>query len=332
MILQAGGSGASAAGPGDGGPSVPSSILSTETAPPSQKTSPSTPPTSGAIPKGFNYGSAGMTLSSFQTQFSIARSLRGTSGFTSARLYTMIQDGTTNTVISAIPAAITTKTYLLLGLFYPNIDNELTALIAAINKYGTAFTDLVMGISVGSEDLYRNSPTGIENHSNAGANPNDIVSFIQATRQAIRNTPLAGKMVGHVDTWTAFVNSSNNAVIAASDFLGMDAYPYYQTTMANDITQGATLLKQAYQATVAVSQGKPVWITETGWPFSGLNAGTAVANAGNAQTYWDQVGCDFAFDKIPTFWYDLVDTGASPSFGVTDGGSNGPLYNLSCSS
>lgn len=331
-ITSASGPGASAAGPGDGGPSVPSSIISTETAAPPSQTSVAPAPSSAAVPKGFNYGSSGMTLSSFETQFSIARSLRGAAGFTAARLYTMIQDGTTNTVISAIPAAIATNTYLLLGLFYPNVDNELAALEAAIEQYGVPLKNLVLGISVGSEDLYRNSPTGIENHSNPGANPDDIVAFIQATRNAIANTPLEGTLVGHVDTWTAFVNSSNDAVIAASDFLGMDAYPYYQTTMTNDITQGAPLFKQAYQATVAASQGKPVWITETGWPYSGPQENDAVASAANAQTYWDQVGCDFAFDKIPTFWYDLVDTGAIPSFGVTDGGPNGPLYDLSCSS
>lgn len=257
------------------GPGTPRSCLNApapaaSTSPPKQSspqqpsTSNSPPSSSHAIPKGFNYGSAGMTLQSFQKQFDIARSLQGTSGFTSARLYTMIQDGTTNTIISAIPAAIATNTKLLIGVYYPNIVNELIALKAAIQKYGSAFTNLVVAISVGSEDLYRNSPTGIENHSNPGANPADIVAYIQATRQAIAGTALAGTMVGHVDTWTAFVNGSNKAVITASDFLGMDAYPYYQNTQQNDISQGASLFKSAYQATVAVSQGKPVWITETG--------------------------------------------------------------------
>ncbi|TVY92835.1 putative glucan endo-1,3-beta-glucosidase [Lachnellula willkommii] len=286
---------------------------------------------SSAITKGFNYGASGMTQSTFETQFSLASNLVGTSGFTSARLYTGIQDGTTNSVISAIPAAISTKTYLLLGLYYPNVDNEIAALTAAIDQYGSELADLVLGISVGSEDLYRESPDGIAAMEGTGATPDQLVSFIQATRNAIAGTVLSDKLVGHVDTWNAWTNSSNAAVIAASDFLGTDAYPYFQTAYANSISNGQSLFEAAYQATVGVAGGKPVWITETGWPVSGATKADAVASTANAETYWQAVGCGFAFDKIPTFWYVLVDEGASPSFGVTDGTST-PLYDLTCSS
>jgi glucan endo-1,3-beta-D-glucosidase len=290
----------------------------------------STSSSSSAIPKGFNYGSSGMTQSIYETQFTLAQDLIGTSGFTSARLYTSIQDGTTNGIISAIPAAIATKTYLLLGLFYPNVDNEIAALTAAIDQYGSDFADLVLGISVGSEDLYRDSVLGIGANEGTGATPDELVSFIQATRNAIAGTVLADKLVGHVDTWNSWTNSSNAAVITASDFIGMDAYPYYQTTDANTIANGQSLFETAYQATVSVAGGKPVWITETGWPVSGPVEADAVASTANAETYWQAVGCGFAFDKIPTFWYDLVDEGAVPSFGVTDGTTT-PLFDLTCS-
>jgi glucan endo-1,3-beta-D-glucosidase len=312
--------------------SVPPVTSATSVPQTQASTSPATSTASpiSSIAKGFNYGSSGMTQSIYETQFNIAKDLVGTSGFTSARLYTTIQDGTTNDPISAIPAAIATNTTLLLGLFYPNVDNELAALSAAIQQYGTAFTDLVIAISAGSEDLYRNSPTGIENGSNPGANPADIISFIQATRNAIAGTALSGKPVGHVDTWTAYVNGSNADVITNCDFLGVDAYPYYQNTDANTIENGQSLFESAYQATVGVAQGKPVWITETGWPASGPLFGQAVASTANAETYWQEVGCGFAFDKIPTWWYDLVDAGASPSFGVTLGTTT-PLYDLTCS-
>jgi hypothetical protein len=113
-----------------------------------------------------------------------------------------IQHGTTNTVIEAIQAAINTKTTLLLGMWasagQANFNNEISALKAAIAQYGTAFTDLVEGISVGSEDLYRVTPTGIENNSGAGAQPQELVNYIKQTRDAIRGTSLAGKPIGHV--------------------------------------------------------------------------------------------------------------------------------------
>ncbi|KAI4193130.1 MAG: hypothetical protein LQ350_008464 [Teloschistes chrysophthalmus] len=292
--------------------------------------------------QGFNYGSvftnnAPVTQQDFENEFNTARQLQGTSGFTSARLFTMIQAGTTNAFTQAIPAAKATNTHLLLGIFLSSTDeafnNELTALRAAIAQYGQDLADLIIGISVGSEDLYRISPIGIENKSNPGEGPDAIVRRINAVKAALSGTVWSGKPVGHVDTWTAYVNASNSAVIEASDFIGTDAYPYFQNTMPNSIENGASLFFEAYNATVAVSGGKPVWITETGWPVSGPVSNQAVASLENAKTYWDQVGCR-VFGQINTFWYTLQDAypnTPSPSFGVVGTTlSNTPLYDLSC--
>lgn len=162
-----------------------------------------------------------------------------------------------------------------------------------------------------------------------------MVRRINAVRSTISGTALGGKPVGHVDTWTAYVNSSNSAVIQACDFVGMDAYPYFQNTQANSIENAESLFFEAYNATVAVSGGKPVWITETGWPVSGPTENLAVPSLANAKTYWDQVGCR-VFGKITTFWYTLQDAypnTPSPSFGVVGTTlSNTPLYDLSCGS
>ncbi|KAL8670708.1 MAG: hypothetical protein Q9168_004778 [Polycauliona sp. 1 TL-2023] len=297
--------------------------------------------TSAQALQGFNYGSvftnnAPVTGTDYQRLFNTAKQLAGTSGaFTSARLFTSIQAGTTNSPTEAIGAADATQTKLLLGLFLSSTDeafnNELTALRSAITQYGQKLANLVVGISVGSEDLYRISPTGIINKSNPGEGPDAVVQRINAVRQALAGTVLSGAPIGHVDTWTAYVNSSNAAVISACDFVGVDAYPYFQNTQANSIDNGASLFFDAYDATVAVSQGKPVWITETGWPVSGPTENQAVPSTQNAKTYWDRVGCP-SFGKTNTFWYTLQDAfpdTPSPSFGVVGSGST-PLYDLSC--
>jgi glucan endo-1,3-beta-D-glucosidase len=101
---------------------------------------------------------------------------------------------------------------------------------------------LVAGISVGSEDLYRISPTGIAADSGYGADPDTLVNYIGQVRQSLSGTALSGAPIGHVDTWTAWVNGSNNAVSAACDWVGMDAYPYFQNTMANSETDGPGIL------------------------------------------------------------------------------------------
>ncbi|KAJ5363668.1 glucan endo-1-3-beta-glucosidase eglC [Penicillium cataractarum] len=293
-----------------------------------------------AAHQGFNYGATKVDGSynyeaDFKTEFQTAKKLANTSGgFTSARLYTMIQGGTTNDPIQAIPAAIAEDTSLLLGLWTSggNVDNEIAALKSAISTYGESFTKLVVGISVGSEDLYRNSVTGSENDAGVGINPDLLVTYIKEVKSAISGTTLSGASIGHVDTWDAWTNSSNSAVIDEIDWLGFDGYPYYQTTMANGIDEGKSLFDDAVAKTKAVANGKEVWITETGWPVSGPDEGDAVASVANAKQYWDQVGCPL-FGETNTWWYMLADAGSSPSFGVTGSTSSvNPLFNLSCNS
>lgn len=294
---------------------------------------------SDAVYQGFNYGSiladgSGKSQSDFQTEFQTAKNLVGTGGdFTSARLYTMIQGGTANDPIQAIPAAIAEGTSLLLGLWASgnNVDNEIAALKNAINTYGEPFGKLVVGISVGSEDLYRNSVTGMKRHAGVGTDPDVLVQYIKEVRSAISGTSLSGASIGHVDTWDAWTNSSNAAVIDELDWLGFDGYPYYQSSMANGIDNAKALFDESFSKTQSVSKGKEVWMTETGWPVSGPVMGDAVPSVANAKKYWDEVACPL-LGNVNTWWYILQDSGASPSFGVTSSTTDTtPIYNLRCS-
>ncbi|KAL5419134.1 hypothetical protein PMIN06_005365 [Paraphaeosphaeria minitans] len=297
--------------------------------------------------KGFNYGAffgnnQAKVYNDFRYEFEAAKALPGTNGqFTSARLYTMIQHGTTKDVITAIQAAIDTNTQLLLGIWTSAgqtiVDNEVSALKAAITKFGTKFTNLVVGISVGSEDLYRITPTAIANgETNPGVQPAQLVKYINQVRTAIKGTGLASKPIGHVDTWTAYVNASNSAVVSALDFLGVDAYPYWQTQLANSIGNANATFYDAYKQTVAAGKGKPVWVTETGWPVSGPKQNQAVASKANARIYWEDVACSLIKGNVNLFYYTLQDiqyTTPSPSFGIKPGGdlkAVNPNFDLSC--
>ncbi|OKL56399.1 hypothetical protein UA08_08074 [Talaromyces atroroseus] len=288
--------------------------------------------------KGFNYGAtnddgSARQQSDFEAQFETAKGLVGAEDFTSARLYTMVQGDTTNTPISAIPAAIAQNVTLLLGLWASGdtFDNEVAALQSAISTYGDELGSLVVGISVGSEDLYRNSVAGIEADAGIGKNPSTIVDDIKTVRSTISGTALDGVPVGHVDTWTAWANSSNSAVIDVVDWLGLDAYPFFQNTDSNSISNGKSLFQAGMDQVNAVAGGKPLWVTETGWPVTGTQQGLAIASADNAKTYWDDVGCGLLFDNVNTYWYILQDYGASPSFGVVGSElTTTPLYNLTC--
>ncbi|KNG82215.1 glucan endo-1,3-beta-glucosidase eglC [Aspergillus nomiae NRRL 13137] len=278
--------------------------------------------TSEAAYKGFNYGATKAdgsvkSQSDFESEFSTAKGLVGTAGFTSARLYTMIQGGTANSPISAIPAAIAENTSLLLGLWASGggMDNELAALKAAISQYGDSFAKLVVGISVGSEDLYRASSEGEKVDAGVGVGPEALVSYIKEVRSIISGTALSSVPIGHVDTWTAWTNGSNSAVIDAVDWLGFDGYPYFQSSMSNSISDAKALFDSSVAQTKAVANGKEVWITETGWPVSGSTQNLAVASLANAKTYWDEP----LHDPEPELW-----CGRRHS-------EHHPLFNLTCS-
>lgn len=128
----------------------------------------------------------------------------------------------------------------------------------------------------------------------------------------------------------------NSAVVSALDFVGVDAYPYWEVQHANGIGSANKTFYDAYRQTVAAAKGKPVWVTETGWPVSGPKQGQAVANAANARIYWEDVSCSLMKSNIHLFYYTLQDiqySTPSPSFGIKGAGdlkAVNPLFSLSC--
>ncbi|KAI5361675.1 putative glycoside hydrolase superfamily [Septoria linicola] len=293
------------------------------------------------IIRGFNSGGIGpngkKSQQDFEAEFNKIKDLPGTSGFTSIRLFTTIQADTANLPTSAIPAAIATKTSLLLGLWasagQDAFNQELTALKRALDQYGQEFIDLIIGISVGSEDLYRVTPTGIANKAGVGSSPDELVKYIQQTRDKLDGHDDLKTKIGHVDTWTAWVNETNFPVTAAVNWVGMDGYPYYETVKDNTIENADGLFFDSYNATVGVSRGKPVWVTETGWPVAGPDSGKAKANVESAKKYWDAVACR-RLGNINTWWFTLDDAKKDPneiSFSVIKPNLGAPIFDLSCS-
>ncbi len=126
----------------------------------------------------------------FEAEFITAQNLVNAPGkFNAVRLYTNIQAYAQDDPIEAFEAAIATDTKLLLGVWASgtdNIDKEITALKKAISKHGSKLTDLVIGVNIGSEDLYRVSVTGIKNKSGVGSDPKTIVRFIDDWRGNIQ--------------------------------------------------------------------------------------------------------------------------------------------------
>ncbi|KAK8043136.1 glycoside hydrolase family 17 protein [Apiospora phragmitis] len=280
--------------------------------------------------KGFNYGSTNNDGScrgydDFVRFFTEAKNLASTSSpFTAARLYTSVQCGTAADPIAAFRAAVDTETAILVGLWAsagrPSYENELNALLKGVQELGAPLADRVVGVS---------QPQGVANNAGAGATGAEIEGYIGWLRDWARGTPLEGKPVGHVDTWTAWVLPGNRGVADSVNFLGHNSFPYFETTRANSIDQAADNFWSALAQTESVAGGKEVWVTETGWPHG---KSTAVANLDNARRYWHDVGCPL-FGSRNTFWYTLKDANTAQtdiSFAVTPLENNTPYFDLTC--
>ncbi|KAF1992935.1 glycoside hydrolase family 17 protein [Amniculicola lignicola CBS 123094] len=291
---------------------------------------------------GFNSGSTTTDRkvkkqADFEKEFQTAQNLKGSPGsFASVRLYTNIQAPSKDDPIEAFPAAIKTNTKLLLGLWCSgttNIDNEINALTKAIDQYGSNFTNLIIGVSVGSEDLYRVSESGVRNEAGPGQNAKTIVKFIKDVREALGNTSLRRTPVGHVDTWSAWANKSNKAVIDEVDFVGANMFPYYEDDKGNDFSNATNVFNYALNSTEKAAGTKPVWITETGWPLTGPDWGQAKATSDNAKGYWDAIGCSL-FGRKNVWWYALRDSNPDnkAKFGISNELSTTASFNLTCPS
>ena len=227
--------------------------------------------------KGFNIGANNpdgscKSQSDWAADFQTVAALPG--GFNSVRLYAASD---CDTLANAVPAAASTGTKLLVGVWAEDnthYENEKQALLAAVQQYGS---DWIVSVSVGSEDLYRGD-----------TDASTLASQINDVRGMMWGLGAGSIQVGHVDTWTAWVDTANTAVIEACDFLGMDGYPYFQDASIDDAND---VFWTSVNNVRDISQGKWVWLTESGWPVSGPTMGSAVPSVANAQTYWWQVMC-----------------------------------------
>lgn len=294
-------------------------------------------PAAAKVYTGFNYGAFWGQQSNvkryddFRHGFELAKNLTTTPvSFDSARLYTCITAGTKDDPTEAFQAAIDTGTNLLLGMWVSPgatgqsneilVDNELAALGKALEKHGQKLADLVIGLSIGNEDIYR------FNSKQIGVGPDNILLTIQSVRNKIAAAPWAkfmqGKPIGHTDT-------PMYAVVPGSDFIGMTAYPYWEGQSINNAN--ATFMS-TLKDTQRRAGNTSVWISEVGWPINGTEIKDAVASADNYQRYWDEVGCQL-FGKYNTFWFELLQDSMpdQPDWGLLDTKTYKPrIEDLSC--
>ena len=279
----------------------------------------------------------------FLDSFKIAKGLATPVPFDSARLFTAIQCGTKGDPTEAFDAAVELNMNVLLGFWLSELidpakrtitnkqmlQNELAALEKGFAKHGKNLADLVIGLSVGNEDVHF-----FETKGAAGVPAEVIQGNMNAVREAVDDADTypnlakfwKGKPIGHTDTATYAAN------VGGGDFVGMNAYPYWNKDSPDNAKAS---FEGSIKDTRNRTEGKTdIWLTETGWPFEDNVSNVAfqnTASVANMQRYWNEVGCS-VIGKYNTFWFQLIkDTEVQqPEWAIFDSTTRKPRIDLSC--
>lgn len=288
---------------------------------------------------GFNYGAFWSVEANvkkkadFLDGFNLAKNLITDIPFDSARLFTCKTAGTVDEPTEAFDAAVESNTNLLLGFWITparsgdspdeNMKNEMAALEKGFKKHGQALLDLIIGLSVGSEDIYRAEEAG-----ELGLTAEVVGQTIVKVKESIAASSFAqymkDKPIGHVDT-------AKHCVVDSADFIGMTAYPYWNK---DSIDTASDSFQYSLGEVKQRAGNKPVWIAEMGWPSTDTEQhGAAVAGIDELQKFWTEVGC-VVFGKYTTFWYELLKDSTpdqKADWGLIDTLSRKPrIKDLSC--
>ncbi len=99
----------------------------------------------------------------------------------------------------------------------------------------------------------------------------ELLAYVGRVKQALPGIP-----VGCVDAYGKFREIPE--LVAACDVILANCYPFWE---GYDVAEASTRLQQMHAAVVQVAQGKPVIVTETGWPSEGSPVREAVPSAVN---------------------------------------------------
>jgi glucan 1,3-beta-glucosidase len=124
-----------------------------------------------------------------------------------------------------------------------------------------------------------------------------LVSYIQRVKDALPDVP-----VGYVDAYYLF--EKHPRVTAVCDVVFANCYPFWEGCARE---HAIAYMQSMYSRTLAVANGKPVVISETGWPDQGSPFHGAVPSRDGAMAYFID-SCRWAdAAKIDLFYFSAFD-------------------------
>lgn len=141
-------------------------------------------------------------------------------------------------------------------------------------------------LAVGNEVLLR------------GELPEDeLIEHINCVRKAVPGVP-----VGYVDAYFKFVDHPR--VTEACDVILANCYPFWEGCPAE---HALLYMKEMYRRAMAAAHGKPVIVSETGWPNLGSPEGGAVPSFENAIKYFINTYQWAEEEGIEIFYFSAFD-------------------------
>jgi exo-beta-1,3-glucanase (GH17 family) len=140
--------------------------------------------------------------------------------------------------------------------------------------------------AVGNEVLYRED-----------LEASALVKYIERVKAEVSGVP-----VGYVDAYYEFTDHPEVSDIC--DVILANCYPYWEGCA---LDYSLMYMKQMYMEAKIAGKGKPVLITETGWPSSGQSIGGAQASFENSLKYFISAQRWSAAEDISMFYFSSFD-------------------------
>lgn len=125
----------------------------------------------------------------------------------------------------------------------------------------------------------------------------ELIAFINRVKQAIPGIP-----VGYVDAYFEF--DVKPRITQACDVVLANCYPYWEGC---HIDYSLLYMKEMYNRAIRAANGKPVIISETGWPSQGTNFGAAMPSEENFIKYFINTQKWSVEEDIKVFYFSSFD-------------------------
>ncbi len=125
----------------------------------------------------------------------------------------------------------------------------------------------------------------------------ELLQYIDRVKKALPNIP-----IGCVDTYYQF--AQHPELVTKSDVILANCYPFWE---GRHIDESFNYLQNMMAYTKEAAQGKPVIITETGWPSRGKNTNSAEPSEINAMKYFIDANNWSKKHNISLFYFSSFD-------------------------